>query len=74
MKYAPHTFFSCTLNLPIIVYVNGKHDPEVYEWDDELFIDRHEDWYALSSPQLRNRRVRIVTRDDWSSASLLAIR
>lgn len=74
MKYAPHTFFSCTLNLPVKVYVNGKHDPDVYEWDDELFIDRHEDWYALSSPQLRNKRVRVVTRDDWSTASLLAIR
>lgn len=52
------------------VVIHGFHGNLVGEtvWDEELWIERPEDWYAMQSPQLRNKRVRIVTRDDWFKA------
>lgn len=37
-------------------------------WDEELWVERAEDWYALQSPQLRNKKVRVVTREEWLKA------
>lgn len=37
-------------------------------WDEELWVERDEDWYALQSPQLRNKKVRVVTREEWLKA------
>ena len=34
-------------------------------WDETLWVERGEDMYALMSPQLRNKKVLVVSRDDW---------
>jgi hypothetical protein len=61
----PYTIFNETKNIPVKVWYNDKIQPDLIEWDEELWVERPEDWYALSSPQLRNKRVRIVERSVW---------
>lgn len=66
-KTAPYTIFGQTRD----VVINIVNDPNnTGEWDAELWIERGEDWYALSSPELINKRVRIIKRDVWISADL----
>lgn len=46
--------------------VNMSHGemPECFLW-----IERYEDWYALQSPQFKNKRVAVVDRMDWLQAN-----
>jgi hypothetical protein len=65
-KFAPYTFFDTTL--PVLVktmeYPWKEFDnPPKDKWDKELWIERAEDWYALSS--LKGKVVRIVERNMW---------
>lgn len=62
---APYTIFNQTKDVPVAVWYQGKFDPTLTEWDETLWVERGEDWYALSSPQLRDKRVRIVERELW---------
>ena len=39
---------------------------EVHE--EVLWVERGEDMYALSSPQLKGKKVAIVKREDWLRA------
>jgi hypothetical protein len=68
MKYAPYTIFGQTRNVPVKVWYKDKIDPELTEWDEELWVERGEDWYALSNDSLKNKRVRIIKREDWLRA------
>lgn len=53
--------------LPVIVYFSGHQvDPED-GWEETLWIERNEDWYALMSPTLKAKRVRIMTKEEWDS-------
>ena len=61
----PYTIFNQTKNIPVKVWANNKIQPDLTEWDEELWVERPEDWYALSSPKYRNKRVRIVERSVW---------
>ena len=45
---APYTIFSQTRMLPVVVYLNGKQLKEVFEWDEELWVERSEDWMLVS--------------------------
>jgi len=50
----------------VVTYTNNKQDkPSKKSWDDTLWIERGEDWYALSYYKRNNKTVRIVTREDW---------
>lgn len=62
MKTAPYTIFGQTKNVPVKIVNDDKNTGE---WDVELWIERGEDWYALDSPQLKGKRVRIIERDIW---------
>lgn len=64
MKTAPYTIFGKTKQVPIKVYQNNKLQKDVDFWDDELWIERPEDWYALMSYP-KNYYVRVVERDIW---------
>jgi len=61
---APHTEFGKTKLCPVVVYQNGNKINSD-EWDDTLWIERGEDWYAFSSPDLKNKRVRVIEREIW---------
>jgi hypothetical protein len=62
---APYTIFGQTHNIPVKVWYRDKIDPTLTEWDETLWIERGEDWYALSCDSLRDKRVRIVERNVW---------
>ena len=47
------------------VYLNSKLLDKVYEWDEELWVERPEDWYALMSESLKYKRVRVIDRNEW---------
>jgi len=65
IKYAPYTKFGQTKILPVKVYLNSKLLDKVYEWDEELWVERSEDWYALMCDALKYKRVRVIERSEW---------
>jgi len=69
MKKVKYTKFGKTKLVPHITYTDGQVDliPEDV-WDDELWVERGEDWYALSYYQRNNKTVLVVTRDDFINA------
>lgn len=62
---APYTIFGETRMVEVEVYTNDSGKIDSTEWDDELWIERGEDWYAMMSPQLKHKRVRIIRRENW---------
>jgi hypothetical protein len=67
----PYTIFNKTKNVPVRVWYKGKIDDTLLEWDTDLWIERGEDWYALMSSSLRDKRVRIIERDIWLRSALI---
>ena len=65
---APYTKFGITKNLPVNLVQDGKEVTGKWmAWDEELFVEREEDFYALLSRQLKGKIVRVVTKRDWDS-------
>ena len=48
--------------VPVKVMINGEYT-EDNEWDETLWIERGEDWYALANSFYENKRIRIVDRE-----------
>ena len=47
------------------------HNMNVGDVPDEiLYVERTEDYYSLQSPELKNKKVAIVTRHDWINNAL----
>ena len=61
---APYTIFNETKMVEVEVYKNG-YKTEDTTWEEELWVERGEDWYALGSSQLKNKRVRVIRREEW---------
>ena len=62
--YSPFTAFGKTKNVKVIVYLNN----EIIEsdiWDSEIWIERPEEMYGLMSGLYKNKKVRIIKREDW---------
>ena len=60
----PFTMFGKTKNITVRTFTNQKEDiPACKIWDKELWVEREEDWYALSA--LRKYTTRVVTREEW---------
>ena len=64
-KLIKATFFGKTQEVLAELY--GMRPEEDHE--EVLWVEREEDYYALLSPQLRGKRVAIVTRSAWLRAS-----
>lgn len=64
MKAAPYTQFNQTKMVPVVVYLDNKQI-ESDTWDEEMWIERGEDWYGLMSSELKGKKVRIITREQW---------
>lgn len=48
--------------VPLNVYLNGKRiDSE--EWDIDWWVERPEEWYALSSVDFKDKRILVVEGD-----------
>lgn len=67
----PYTIFGQTRNVPVEVFVNGVRIKGLYEWDEEYWVERGEDWYGLSSHNLQNKRVRVIERETWLRGEVL---
>lgn len=67
-KYYPVTMFGKTrMCLGYIIHnTDSSSPPQVDdEYDKMLWIERGEDWYALMSRSMRDKRVLIIQREDW---------
>lgn len=67
MKTVPYKAFGKTRQVPLKVYVNG-YQVEQEAYQETWWVERGEDWYALSSPKFRDIPVLVVDRKDWISA------
>lgn len=48
------------------------HNMSTSETPEEiLWVERGEDMYALMSPQLKNKKVAVVRREDWIMAKII---
>lgn len=70
MTRKPYTIFNETRNVRVFVWCKDQQ-ADLEEWDEELWVERGEDWYALMSPQLRDKRVRIIERAEWLRSPLI---
>lgn len=67
---APFKKFKQLRNVEIVVYLNGKKiDSD--KWDEELWFDVPEDFYCLSSSQFRNKKIRVVYREEFIKSELI---
>ncbi len=66
---APCKRFNQTRLVTLRVYLNSKEFKEVHEWDEELWVCRPEEWYALMSDSLKYKRVRVITDEDWQKGT-----
>lgn len=65
---AYYEMFGMKKLLPVIVYYGGHQVDPSNGWEETLWIEREEDWYALGSIQLKTKRVRVMTKEEWLSA------
>ena len=66
MVLRPYTSFRKTKLVPVVVYVDAKLKDYEPHWDEELWIERGEDWYAFDC--MKGKRVRVITREAWIKA------
>ena len=66
--YIEYTAFGKTKR--VLANKHNMKDDET-EYDEVLWVERPEDYYALMSTQLKNKRVVIVKRDDWITAKVV---
>lgn len=63
--------FGQTRQVKARMFLNNKEIEATGKYDEVLWVERSEDWYALQSPQLRQKLVAVVTRDDWLNADII---
>lgn len=67
--FSPYTQFGKTKNVKVVVFLNNKII-ESKEWDYELWIERPEEMYGLMSDIYKNKRVRVIKREEWLKAKI----
>lgn len=61
MMFIIHKQFGKTKRCKVSLHNMTENDTP----DEVLWVERPEDYYALMSPQLRNKKVAILDRNDW---------
>lgn len=64
-ELAPFTFFGQTRMVPVLLCGAPPNPAKHPPWDEEMFIEREEDWYALSGTK---KCVRVITKQAWDLA------
>lgn len=64
MPNVTFTKFGETKSVPVTLHNMTEQDTP----DELLWVERTEDWYALQSPQLKDKKVAVVRREDWLTA------
>lgn len=68
-KSLPYRIFDHDRLVVLVTYTKGKIDlPPREDFTETLWVERGEDYYALMSPQLRDKTVRIVERNAWQKS------
>ncbi len=70
LALAPYTIFNQTRFCPVVVYHQNKII-DSKTWDEELWVERGEDYYGLMSSQLVNKKVRVIKREDWLKSPVI---
>ena len=67
---APYSIFGKTKLLEVETYTNG-HKDEIASatWRETIWVERGEDWYALTS---NSGTVRVIEREKWLRAPEIA--
>lgn len=63
-QYTPYTVGEDTRLVELVVFQRGKR-VECYEWDEDLWIESATDMFALTSPKMQDKRVRIIDSKKW---------
>jgi hypothetical protein len=58
----PYSQFNETRLVEVKIMVNGHYTDDT-EWDETLWVERGEDYYAMMHPQYKDKRVRIIDRE-----------
>lgn len=67
MKKVEFTMFGKTRKVPHRTFTGGKEDiPAKDKWQDTLWVERGEDWYALMG--YGNKTILVVERRDFLDA------
>jgi hypothetical protein len=61
---APYTIFGQTKQVEVVVYKNNQKI-ESTDWDEDYWIEIPEDWYGLMASNFKDKKVRIITREEW---------
>lgn len=64
--FTPYTAFGKTKLVPLRVYVGGKPSSQTW-FQNSLWIERSEDWYALANKSMQVPTL-VVERSDWLNA------
>lgn len=67
-RYVAAEMFGEARLVPRDIYVNGKRLDDPEEYDEQLWVERPEDLYALIAPGMRGKRVLVVRREDWQKS------
>ncbi len=67
---APYTIFGKTRMVEVKVWQNNK-EIQSDTWDEDLWVERGEDWYALMSSGLVNKKVRVIEREIWLKSKII---
>lgn len=62
-----YTAFGSTRLVDVVEWHNC--DPGFHE--TTLWVERGEDYYALLSPQLRDKKVAVISRENWIKAPII---
>jgi hypothetical protein len=69
-KSAPYRHLGELRNTPYVVYLNNRRiDSE--DWDETLFMETSDDLYVLGSQSYKDKRVRLVRKDDWKKSPII---
>jgi len=70
LALAPYTKFNETRFCPVVVYHQNKII-DSKTWDEEMWVERGEDYYGLMSSQLVNKKIRVINREEWLKSPLI---
>lgn len=63
---APYTIFGKTIDVPVVTVTDSKpDDPAKETWDQDLWVERGEDEYALLGLK---GTTRVIYREEWLRA------
>lgn len=67
---APYRHLGELRDVKLTVYQNNLRIDST-EWDEILWVESSDDMYALNAPIFKDKRVRVVRKDDWKKSPII---